>query len=203
MYLKKPPALLRSIYSSLIWSKANKSKVVYLTFDDGPNLDSTEAILDILSDHDVTATFFCQGRNIDKYPTLFDRIKKENHTVANHGYDHLDGWKTDRAVYLDNIKKAEKHFDNKLFRPPYGRISPIQIQQVKKDYEIVMWSYLTGDFEKDMDPKKCLADSIKNTTSGTVIVFHDSEKAKRVCTQVLPAYIEAIKEKGLCFGKLD
>ena len=91
---------------------------------------------------------------------LFDIYKKiidEGHAVANHTNNHFNGWKTDDEQYLLDIKKAMNAIDSKLFRPPYGRITRFQLSQLLKPaYRLypIMWSVLSGDFDKEITPEK-------------------------------------------------
>src|SRR5210317_805562 len=126
LYLTRTPFLIKLLFRKWVWSFSRRKKELYLTFDDGPTPEVTDWVLDQLKPYDAKATFFCIGKNIDKHPTLFKRIKKEGHTVGNHTQNHLKSAKHNTAKYLENILLADKHFkgvEPKLFRPPYGKLS--------------------------------------------------------------------------------
>ncbi len=116
------PIIIQKLFPGVIWRIPNSENKVFLTFDDGPDPEGTPRILDILAKYDAKATFFCLGRQVEKYPTLFERILKEGHAVGNHTYSHLNGWTTANEKYFEDIERANEIIGSKLFRPPYGRI---------------------------------------------------------------------------------
>ena len=190
MYLVKTPKYLQEAFPSIEWRYKTTDKVLYLTFDDGPTQESTHTILEILQRYDAKATFFCVGDNIKKFPTIHKSILDEGHKVGSHTYNHLSGWTTTNQNYYSNIHKAAKLVDSPLFRPPYGRITPNQSKQLSKDYRIVMWDVLSGDFDRSISAKKCVLNVTTNAKPGSVVVFHDSEKTSKLVAKVLPQVLE-------------
>src|SRR5690606_17260121 len=108
IYLVKSPWLLKRYYSECIWKIKTTEKVLYLTFDDGPDPDATSFVLDELKKYEAKATFFCIGKNVSLHFETYKRILTEGHAVGNHTYDHLNGWKTPDKEYLENIDAAAK-----------------------------------------------------------------------------------------------
>ncbi|MGM0612845.1 MAG: polysaccharide deacetylase family protein [Bacteroidota bacterium] len=203
MYLVKSPKIFNKITdSSVTWRMSQKNADLYLTFDDGPGPELTDEILDILREKNVPATFFCVGDNVRKYPETFRKIVDGGHTIGNHTYNHKNGWKTPNALYLSNIKKFDKHYSTRLFRPPYGRIKPSQIRRIKKDYQIIFWSLLSGDFDPDTSPGKCYNNVVNNLHNGAIIVFHDNLKAKNNMRIALPKVIDYAKKQNYRFRSL-
>lgn len=205
MYLVKSPRLLKKYYSSLIWDVKPGKPCIYLTFDDGPIPIVTPFVLNILQQHNAKATFFCIGDNVSKHPDIFNQVKNAGHAIGNHTYNHLKGWKTADNIYLENMLKADEQLKTNLFRPPYGRIKRSQIKllkSVKPDIKIVMWDVLSGDFDINLSPEKCLQNVLKHTESGSIIVFHDSLKAFDRLEYVLPRALEAWSKKGFEFEDL-
>lgn len=210
-YLKKISAIGKLLYPSLLWKLPSKQKILYLTFDDGPNLEITPWVLEILKKFKAKATFFCVGENVSIYPDIFTQILIEGHHIGNHTYNHLKGWKTSENAYLENIHLAEeamlKHSKptepNKLFRPPYGKILPGQIKKLQKlGYKIVMWDVISGDFDAQLSARDCYQNVIKNCGSGSIVVFHDSKKATNKLREVLPEVLKYYQEKGFEFKAL-
>ncbi len=206
MYLIKTPWLLKKLYpKNLIWNMPREQKIIYLTFDDGPIPDVTPWVLKTLENRQIKATFFCIGDNIQKHPQIFEELKKQGHAIGNHTFNHLKGWAVHDDVYLDNIKKCAAHTGVNLFRPPYGRIKRSQIKKLQKQHpkaKIVMWDVLSGDFDIALNPEKCLSNVIKHTTNGSIIVFHDSLKAKKRLLYTLPKAIDYWKQQGYIFKTL-
>ena len=202
----------RVIYPSLLWNFDLKEKTIYLTFDDGPIAEITPWVLARLKEFNAKATFFCIGANISKNPSIFRQILNEGHSVGNHTYNHLNGWKTSSEVYIKNVLQAEKVIkpflstaiksgtNKKLFRPPFGKITPVQIKKLEKlNYKIVMWDVISEDYDQSKKPKKCFEDIVRYSKPGSIVVFHDSVKAFRNLQVILPEVLKYYSEKGFEF----
>jgi peptidoglycan-N-acetylglucosamine deacetylase len=205
-YAAKTPAWLQWYYNKLTWKIKTTEKKVYLTFDDGPIPEVTEYVLDVLQKENIKAHFFCIGKNVVGNPIIYQRIIEEGHIVGNHTYNHLNGWKTNTEDYLQNIQEASTIIKSNLFRPPYGRITKSQIKQlpiINDQFSIIMWDVLSGDFDTSIDAEKCYQNVIKNIAPGSIIVFHDSEKAYPRMKEALPKVIHWLKENGYSVGLLS
>jgi peptidoglycan/xylan/chitin deacetylase (PgdA/CDA1 family) len=196
------PRIFRPLFGKVIWRKNPSEKVIYLTFDDGPVPEVTPQVLDILDIYGWKATFFCVGENVQKYPELYADILKRGHNVGNHSFNHIKGYEYSTIEYVDNVKKAAQFIDSELFRPPYGRIKWNQIKALRKNYDIVMWDVITHDYNKNL----CVDDVFKNVKynlrKGSIVVFHDSIKAKKNVLQALPLSIEFWESKAYSYGLL-
>ena len=204
-YLAKTPRWVKKLFVASIWELPGTEKTLYLTFDDGPNPHVTGFVLDELLKYNAKATFFCIGRNVVENPLTFNRILNEKHAVGNHTHNHLDGWRAPNAEYLQNITEASRYIDSDLFRPPYGRITAKQHKKLRtldKPFTIVMWSVLSGDFDANITPEQCCNNVLKNAESGSIIVFHDSEKAFERLKYALPVVLKYFSEKGYRFEKI-
>ena len=180
-----------------------QEKVIYLTFDDGPVPEATPEVLDILGKYKVPATFFMVGDNIRKYPGLFDQVKQGGHAIGNHTFHHLNGWHTAPGAYIDDVNRCREFSDTNLFRPPYGRFTPSQYFLLRKDFRFILWSVLTWDFHRLTTPERCLGNAIEHTCSGSVVVFHDHEKAMGNVRYALPRFLEHFLELGYRFSSLS
>lgn len=177
-------------------------KALYLTFDDGPNPDTSPIILDILNMHDVRATFFCVGENVNKYPETYRKILDAGHAVGNHTYNHLKGWETSTKDYIKNVEKCTEVVKSKLFRPPYGKMKRSQQRALFRQYNIFMWTVLSRDYDHRIDAHTCLEKTWKYTQPGAIILFHDSLKTIDKLKVVLPEYLSMAKETGYTFKVL-
>jgi peptidoglycan/xylan/chitin deacetylase (PgdA/CDA1 family) len=204
-YLIKSPWWLKKLYTGCTWSITGNEPVIYLSFDDGPHPDITPFVLDELKKYEAKATFFCIGKNVVAYPRVYQRLIEEGHAIGNHGYNHLNGWRTADKIYLEDIALAKKYIDSDLYRPPYGKIRSFQLKQLglaRFNLKTVMWSVLSGDFDEKISKEECLENVILNTETGSVIVFHDSEKAFERMRYALPAALKYYSEKGFRFDKI-
>lgn len=199
MYFVKTPFYLKKIFSAMTWELPSGEKDLYLTFDDGPTPGITDFVLDTLAEHQVQATFFCLGQKAEAHPDLMDRIAAAGHAIGNHSYNHPNGWKTDDESYLDNVRQAAQILPGKLFRPPFGRIKITQIEALKKDYHIVMWDVISGDFDESIDEARCLNNMVENAKAGSIIVMHDSPKAESKLRYALPRALAHFKAQGYRF----
>jgi peptidoglycan/xylan/chitin deacetylase (PgdA/CDA1 family) len=196
-YLISIPWWLKRLHNKgLIWSRSTNHKCIYLSFDDGPHPIITNFVLDTLKENDIKATFFCIGDNVLKYPETFERIVKEKHSIGNHTHNHLNGWKTDNIQYYKNILQAAKYIPSKLFRPPYGKIKPTQANYLlKRGWRIIMWNSLSADFDTTIDGITCFNNVRSTMKNGSIVVFHDSEKACDRMKISLPLLIEFCREQ--------
>jgi peptidoglycan/xylan/chitin deacetylase (PgdA/CDA1 family) len=179
---------------------------IYLTFDDGPHATITDFVLDELKKYDAKATFFCIGKNVQEHRILYQRILNEGHSVGNHTQNHINGWKSENENYFHDIATASEHIQSKMFRPPYGRITPSQAKGLEKRFpnmKIIMWDVLSGDFDMALSKENCLENVLHSTKPGSIIVFHDSEKAWERLSFALPIFLKHCSQKGWQMKKLN
>ena len=194
---------MKLFYPSLIWDIKNTEKKIFLTFDDGPTPEITEEVLDILKQKNASGTFFCLGRNVERHPEVYNKIICEGHAVGNHTYSHLKGWKSENKDYYTDIELAGNLIESNLFRPPYGQISRSQIQYLRKRYKIIMWEVMSHDYEKRLSRELSLRALLRYSKEGSIVVFHDSEKAIEKLRYILPRFLEHFSEKGYNFSCLE
>jgi peptidoglycan/xylan/chitin deacetylase (PgdA/CDA1 family) len=182
--------------------------VLFLTFDDGPVSGPTEFVLEELSRRVIRSTFFCIGDNIRKHPDIFRRIIADGHTVGNHTFNHLNGWKSTSKAYIENVKACDIAAEGAglpqstlLFRPPYGRMRRRQIRALGQ-YKIVMWDVLSVDYNQHLSPEKCLRRTLRACRPGSIVVFHDSYKAEKNMRYALPRLIDHFGDRGYSFRGL-
>jgi peptidoglycan/xylan/chitin deacetylase (PgdA/CDA1 family) len=202
MRLFKTPRFFRLIFPNKTWGFSRLENAVYLTFDDGPDEEVTSWVLDVLKEKSVLATFFCVGANVKRNPAIYQRILEEGHAVGNHTMKHERGTKTTNQAYFQSIEEAGQLIDSNLFRPPYGRMTLSQIRELRKSYKIIMWSWLSYDFDKSITTKTILEKAKKQLVGGDILVLHDNPKSFDRLEIVLPQLIDVIKEKGLEFKKV-
>jgi peptidoglycan/xylan/chitin deacetylase (PgdA/CDA1 family) len=218
-YWIKTNRLIKKLFSNYVWDIPNTENKIYLTFDDGPTPEITEWVMQELQKFNAKATFFCIGNNIEKYPEIFKKVITEGHSIGNHTFNHLNGWKTSTEEYIENsiqwsVVSGQSPNCNllptpigteicNLFRPPYGKIKASQAEKLRQQgYKIIMWDVLSADYDNSISKEKCLENATKKVTSGSIIVFHDSVKAFPNLVYTLPKALKYFKEKGFVFEKL-
>lgn len=190
------PGWLQSLFPSLLWRKKENEKTIYLTFDDGPHPEISLWVAELLKKHQLPATFFCVGDNARKYPETLNYLRNEGHSIGNHTMHHIKGWSNSTSDYLKDIELCQAYTGTQLFRPPYGRIKPSQVKALKKDFQIVMWSLLSCDFDPNLNTQKALEGLKRKTKDGSIVVFHDSVKAEKNLKILLPDYIDFLIKQG-------
>ena len=196
------------LVAKILYSKAKKSfpeakGKLFFTFDDGPNPSVTPLVLDLLKQHDAKATFFCLGKNVEQFPTLFERIKLEGHSIGNHTFNHVNGFKTRTSEYLTEVDKAHKIIQASLFRPPYGKMRLNQYYILAKDYKILLWDVMSYDFDQSLSSEDCEALVKKHAKEGSIVVFHDTAKAKKRLLSALQNLLKYYSNMGYSFESIS
>lgn len=180
-------------FISVIYRKKTKYKKIAITFDDGPT-EYTPKVLALLKQYNAKATFFCIGKQLEKYPVYAKQIIAEGHQLGNHSYSHASKFGFFSAKQIEEeLKKTtsiiEKISGNKnyYFRPPFGVTNPHIAQAVKKTgLKVIGWNIRSLDTVIEGETK-ILNRIVKKIKPGGIILLHDtSEKTVRVLEQLLP-----------------
>lgn len=193
------PGFFTSLFKAAVWRLDKTSKVVYLTFDDGPVPEVTPWVIELLVKEDIKATFFCVGENVQRYPEIYNQILEGGHSVGNHTFNHWQGLKNDDQDFFRNIEKAGLFIDSDLFRPPHGWLKTSQYNFLKNNFRIIMWDLISCDYDHRIEPEKVLKNVTDFVRPGSIITFHDSIKAKNNLFKALPLSIKWLKEQGYQF----
>jgi peptidoglycan-N-acetylglucosamine deacetylase len=185
------------LYPGAIFRMKTEEKLLCLTFDDGPDPVSTLQLLEILEKYNIRGIFFCDGRAAEKYPDLIDFIISKGHVTGNHGYLHLDGWKSSTQDYIEDISKAECFINSRLFRPPFGHLRIRQNLLLKRKYKIVFWDLMPYDFDNNFGSENSLRILRKRIRPGSIIALHDTPLSSSL--KFLPAFIDFALDGGYKF----
>ena len=186
-------------------------KVLYLTFDAGYENGSTEKILDILKEQQVSAAFFLVGNYIEKNADLVRRMEADGHIVGNHTMHHKDMSKlTDEAAFAKELQDLEALYQEtvgkpmpKYYRPPQGIYSQDNLRLAQKlGYRTVFWSLAYVDWNNDSQPtrEQAFKKLLPRTHPGAVILLHSTSKTN---AEILGELIEKWKAEGYRFGTLE
>ncbi|HEX5413853.1 MAG TPA: polysaccharide deacetylase family protein [Terriglobia bacterium] len=203
------------VFSPVVNRGPAESRSVFLTFDDGPAPPFTERVLDILSEHKISATFFLCGKNVESHPEIARRIVREGHTVGNHTYSHPFLFARSSRFIAAEIDRAQEAIERvtgvrpTLFRPPYGArwfgLMPVLRQRRLK---MIMWS-VTG-FDWKYKSEQILRATTRRLHPGAVILLHDGHEQpppggidQSGTVEALPEIIEAVSRSGLSFVPIE
>ena len=202
MLIEQPSFVLSKIYPKGLFRKNPEEHAVYLTFDDGPIPEVTPWILELLDKHGIKATFFVVGNNVQKYPEIFKMITDRGHRIGTHTFNHVRSMRMRTPDFIDNVKKCDKYFTTRLFRPPHGVMKKWVYRYMKDDYDIVFYDVITRDYNGKLKGRKVLDIVRKYTRNGSIIVFHDSLRSERNLRYALPKAIEWLENQGYAFKQL-
>ena len=203
VYATRIPEPVTSFFPEFLWSGASGGQELHLTFDDGPHPEWTPRILDMLGSAGHKGTFFCVGENVERYPSVFERIQDEGHSWGNHTMRHESGWSTGQYAYLKSFLQCEDITGSGLFRPPYGRMTRGQAKAIAMRSRIVMWDLLTGDFDQKRTAEQCLTSALGHLRPGSIAVMHDSDKASPRTPGLLAGILHEMEEQGWKGSALD
>ena len=193
--------MARCLYPEAIFRIKTTGKVLCLTFDDGPDPVSTPELLDILGKYQIRAIFFCSGSAAEKYPVLMNEMRNAGHLIGNHGYGHLNGWRTDSAEYISDVIKASFLTSDKIFRPPFGRLSIKQKKRLPESYKIIFWDIMAYDFDITFGSDKSLRILKNKIRPGSIIVLHDT--ASSCANAILEEFLTHSLKEGYIFELFD
>ncbi|VXD16438.1 polysaccharide deacetylase family protein [Marinoscillum sp. 108] len=206
-YFFQNPFWISWLYPGAVWKVMTNKKELFLTFDDGPHPVVTPYVLAQLRTYQAKATFFCLGSAMEANQEVVKQINDDGHLIGNHTQSHLNGWATKTYQYMADVLACQtlqdEYSNDRLFRPPYGNLKLGQLRALKKaGYRIIMWSHLSGDFDRELDRKQSL-DYMKKADPGSILVFHDSEKAFKNLKEMLPRVLEHFSTLGYSFKTLS
>lgn len=169
---------LRGLAIGTLYRVATRgAPLVALTFDDGPDPESTPRVLELLARHGAGATFFMVGRNAERHADLVARVAREGHVVGNHTHGHRDmpalSYRRRRAE-LAACSRALGEVESPLFRPPKGLQSPGSYAVARlMGYQVVGWSAEIEDW-RSTDGAWLEARLRERIYPGCIVDLHDS-----------------------------
>ncbi|MCF7936765.1 MAG: polysaccharide deacetylase family protein [Synergistales bacterium] len=181
-------------------------KEIALTFDDGPRPGSTDAILDILKERDVDATFFVVGKMAAVAPDTLRRIRDEGHTIANHTHHHYDLTELPiENVHLEwrmcsHTIRAITGEMPRFCRPPGGRYNRRTLEEAEREgLATVLWTINGADVDVT-DPNVVIRRVVRNVSRGDIVLLHNGSEAT---LEALPELIRRLRNRGYRFVTLD
>lgn len=209
MFIHQIPSIIPKVLPKLTWQLQPlvNSREVFFTFDDGPTPEITNFVLESLDTYSFKATFFCIGKNMVNNPDLVNELIAKGHSIGNHTMNHSNAWKVNQPLFLKDYQLCNDVIHdfgvNSIgFRPPYGRISQYIYQNITQMERVFMWSFLSGDYNKDLKASDIIRSAKQSIKAGSILVFHDSVKAFPHLRVVLPALLEFCKRENFLLKPL-
>lgn len=187
----------RFLMKAAVSTIKNTNNAVYLTFDDGPEPEITEFVLDELDKFGMKATFFCVGENAEKNPNLMDMITDRGHAIGNHTHTHRHAYSINSKEYIKDVEEANGVLQTHIFRPPNGCLLFSSWLALRKKYKIIYWSIGSGDWCKENFNYEDSMERLRKTQAGDILLFHFSEDLQMGTKRLLPDYLKWLHEQGL------
>ena len=182
---------------------------VAVTFDDGPHPEGTPAVLEVLAEYGVKATFFVVGEQVVKRPELLRRIAADGHRIALHGYEHALHLRRSREAMDEDFTRGIAAIEDAvdltpvLHRPPYGIYSPWSLQNARaRGLNPMLWSAWGRDWRRFTTPNRIARRALVGIQSGDVILLHDADfysaqRSYERTVRALPLILAGLKSGGL------
>ncbi|WP_433018647.1 polysaccharide deacetylase family protein [Kribbella sp. CA-294648] len=181
------------------WTLGNDGKVIYLTFDDGPQPEFTPKVLTVLARHHAKATFFVLGREAAKYPDLIATLLSQGHTLGNHTWDHPQLTKLPPERMRQEILSGVK---SKCFRPPYRDTNAAVAAVAAANHQReVLWDVDTKDWDKP-GAAKIERQILRGVFPGAVVLLHDGGGDRTQTVTALDRALTQLTARGYTFRAL-
>jgi peptidoglycan/xylan/chitin deacetylase (PgdA/CDA1 family) len=190
----------------VIWAAPplDGSKLIALTFDDGPAPANTPILLDQLRRHDAHATFFVVGRGVQEHPGLARRIVAEGHELGNHTHTHVSPLEASDAEMRDEFDNAsraicEVALPPAVMRPPYGK-RPAELAGIAAacGMRTILWSIDSRD-TAELGPAAVAGEVVTRARPGDIVLMHDGAGRREPTLRAVPIILEALSARGFRF----
>ncbi len=204
------PRLFEHLFPQWLWRLPAGQKRIALTFDDGPDMSTTPALLALLRELEIPVTFFLLGEKVKANAAMFTDAESHGHTLAVHGFRHSNHIVYSRRALRDSIQKTEEVMRTSnlqpttLFRPPYGSFNPFHASELKRiGYRGVIWTAHVRDWRPQ--PIQALEARMRQAFhDGSIVLLHDGLKSQvQAVMKVLPRLVENARERGFQFVSLS
>lgn len=201
-------------YRDAVVSVPVDDKVVALTYDDGPNPPHTQAMLQMLAQHGVKATFFLKGRNVEAYPESVQAVAQAGHEIGNHSYSHRPMWSLSKSSMRQEVVRTGELIEQVLgqrpvlFRPPYGVQGPgLKLALAELGMPSILMSSNGADWEQT-DPALIADKILESIEPGAIILLHDghgdvdepaAQQSRAPSVAATGLLIEELKSQGYRF----
>lgn len=197
------------------WRRARRrqdGKVLYLTFDDGPDPQYTPALLDLLAQHDIHATFFVVGDAAQAHPHIIQRMQEEGHLIGLHSASHKSAYLLTPSHTRDDFDRGVKTMAGLgvpllYFRPPWGVVNLASFRSIRYHrLKLALWDVMAQDWRGDITAQEIIRRLRRRCRNGSVICLHDGRGengAPGRTIQALALLLPQWLEEGFQFQTLE
>jgi peptidoglycan/xylan/chitin deacetylase (PgdA/CDA1 family) len=203
MMWQHSPAILRRVFPQILWRVPTEANAVYLTFDDGPDPNWTPQVLELLQLHRAKATFFVIGRQAACYPEIVRAAATAGHSIGNHSFAHPDLMFAFRNRVQEEIDHADAAIaaalgvPPRLFRPPYGRVTPALLGAARHDNkQVVLWDINSRDYARRSTAERIVQRVLSKIHPGSIVLFHDGHRRSGVTLAALATLLPELHRRG-------
>jgi peptidoglycan/xylan/chitin deacetylase (PgdA/CDA1 family) len=184
----------------------NGRPLLYVTIDDGPDVEGTSKLLDALSKFEARATFFVVASRASHDIGLLRAMLEAGHAIGNHGWSHIDAWRT--AGSVSDLERGQQWLEDALnrdvpdVRPPYGHMTPTIYRWARsRGRRIVLWDTMPGDYDASATALILGDRLIRRVRAGSIAVLHDGAPAQRA-VDTLSRALPRLQDAGWRFVSL-
>ncbi|MBD2043189.1 polysaccharide deacetylase family protein [Microcoleus sp. FACHB-672] len=208
--------LLKPAFPSCLWTGPNTSPAIALTFDDGPHLEHTPQLLEVLDRYGIVASFFWLGVCVNRVPAVAKQVYQRGHWVGLHGYEHRAFPQLSEEALKQSLKQTQIAIANACeldlqyvqqsvrdVRPPNGIFTPQTLQLLRQwNYRPVMWSVVPEDWVRP-GVELVVQRVMRQVKPGSVIVLHDGYFGGQDVAQTTAQLIPLLLEQGYQFVSIN
>jgi peptidoglycan/xylan/chitin deacetylase (PgdA/CDA1 family) len=201
-----------TFFGDSVWRGSRAVPALALTFDDGPS-ESTPEVLDVLARHNVPATFFQIGANVERLPAITREVRSAGHSIGNHGYEHsLYCFRAPRTIEED-LRLAQEAIQDHAgvrpvwFRAPFGA-RWFGLKQVQRRLGLVgvMWTVIGYDWKRK--PDEVVARMLRLVSNGAILCLHDGRELRvrpdiRATVEAVRRLVPMLLDRGYKFETIS
>ena len=205
--------LLQPVFHRCLWSGPSNTPAIALTFDDGPHINYTAELLQVLDKYSIQASFFCLGVCVEQAPAIAREVYQRGHWIGLHGYTHQIFPLLSQSKLKQSLERTQRAIATACqlsevpnlrdVRPPNGIFTPQILNWLHQwDYRPVMWSVVPADWEQP-GVSVVVERVLRQVQNGSLIVLHDGPCGGQNVAATTAEIIGQLQGKGYEFVTVD
>lgn len=202
------PRIAARLHPKIVGRIPTRERLIFLTYDDGPDPAVTPALATLLAKRGCGATFFVLGEQAERHPTIVRAVAGLGHAVANHGHFHADPWRSSGEATEADIRRGAAALHSITghavahHRPPYGHVRLRALRALEGRERLVLWDVLAPDYEPGARAEDVARYVISNVRPGSIVVLHDGVTSGRIAVDVTLRLLDELQPQGWRFHSL-